>query len=198
MSGFERLMVIGPSGSGKSTLTRELQPLLKMPVIHLDQWYWKEGWEPSTREQWAQCLESLMEEHPSWMMDGNFSSSFSQRMPMAQVIVFLDYSKWLYRYRVLKRLWTYHGIVRPDLGEGCPERFNWEFLRWVWGFDKHDRPKLTQALERYGADRVIFWLRSPSDHAEIVRLLSEWKESGAEEPPESPLRWFHGTPMPRS
>ena len=31
------------------------------------------------------------------------------------------------------------GTVRPDMGEGCPERFDLDFLKWVWGYNRNHR-----------------------------------------------------------
>jgi adenylate kinase family enzyme len=42
---------------------------------------------------------------------------------------------------VLKRVITTYGKVRPDMGDGCPERFDWEFMKWVWNFNKEKRQK---------------------------------------------------------
>ena len=189
MAGVERLMIVGPSGAGKSTLSRDLMPLLELPVIHLDQGFWKEGWVPSELDEWDRRLETIMSEQERWIMDGNYGSSFHLRMPRAQVIVFLDYPPRVYRFRVLKRIWTYHGKVRPDLSEGCPEKLDWEFLRWVWGFHRSDRPKILRALKRYVQQQVVFWLRHPSERDELVELLVKWQHSGKEEAPESKLRW---------
>jgi hypothetical protein len=32
---------------------------------------------------------------------------------------------------VYKRLFTYRGKTRPDMAEGCNEKVDWAFLKWV-------------------------------------------------------------------
>ncbi len=43
---------------------------------------------------------------------------------------------------VLSRIVTTYGTVRPEMAPGCPERLDWEFLRYVWTFRNVQRPKL--------------------------------------------------------
>ena len=32
-----------------------------------------------------------------------------------------------------------YGTVRPDMSAGCPERFDWSFVRWIWNFNRENR-----------------------------------------------------------
>ncbi|WP_338049208.1 hypothetical protein [Paenibacillus wynnii] len=38
---MNRVLVLGSAGSGKSTLSQQLGEIFKLPVIHLDKYYWK-------------------------------------------------------------------------------------------------------------------------------------------------------------
>ena len=49
---------------------------------------------------------------------------------------------------VAKRVITTYGRVRPDMGAGCPERFDWDFVKWVWHFNKRNRIRYHQALSQ--------------------------------------------------
>lgn len=35
------------------------------------------------------------------------------------------------------------------MGDGCPERFDWEFLCYVWHFRRDTRPHIETALKAY-------------------------------------------------
>lgn len=47
---MRRIAVVGCGGAGKTRFAAELGQLLGLPVIHLDRFYWKPCWVPSTRE----------------------------------------------------------------------------------------------------------------------------------------------------
>jgi adenylate kinase family enzyme len=48
----------------------------------------------------------------------------------------------------LKRLIRFRGTSRPDMGPNCPEKFNWEFFRWIWNFNKSKRKKYYALLNQ--------------------------------------------------
>lgn len=52
-------------------------------------------------------------------------------MEQADQIIFLNFSAWNCLARALKRYLQYRGKVRESMADGCPEQFNWEFIRWI-------------------------------------------------------------------
>lgn len=99
-------------------MAQELGEILNIEVIHLDAVFWKPGWEPTKREEFVKKLKILMEKD-QWIMDGNFGSTLDLRLKRADTVIFLDYSRFLCVYRILKRRWMYHRKTRPDMGEGA-------------------------------------------------------------------------------
>ena len=166
-------MIMGCSGAGKSTLALELGRRLDLPVIHLDWHFWQTGWVETPKEDWADKVRVLLQED-RWIMDGNFGSTMALRMAEAAVIVFLDFPRRICLRRVLWRWWTYRGRTRPDLPEGCPEKIDLEFLRWIWNFRRRSRPPFLEAIERFREGRVVEILHDP---AEVRRFLEQWRHS---------------------
>lgn len=124
---MKRIAVVGSSGAGKSTLSRELSRILDIPVIHLDVHYWQPGWVETPDEVWLERQKTLLNGE-SWIVDGNFGSTLDMRLGAADTVIFLDFSRFLCTYRVLKRLTMYRKGERPDMAEGCNERFDWDFI----------------------------------------------------------------------
>ena len=135
---MERIMIIGCSGSGKSRLARELKDKLGLPLIHLDQLWHKEGWKHITREEFDSRLAMALN-MDRWIIDGNYSRTIPQRLPKCDTIIYLDFNRWQCLLGVFQRILLYRGKVRPDMAGGCPERFDWEFIKFVWNFNKNNR-----------------------------------------------------------
>lgn len=153
---MERVIIIGCGGAGKSTLARQLGEITGLPVVHLDKLYWKPGWVSVSREEFdALHREAISKE--TWIMDGNFNRTIPERLARCDTVIYLDFSRIACLMGVVKRILTTYGTVRPDMGAGCPERVDWEFLKWVWNFNKNNRV------------RNYTWLAS-AKHAEQIVL----------------------------
>ncbi len=152
---MNRILIIGCGGAGKSTLARQLGDQLNLPVVHLDKLFWKPGWVESSKEEIDEKIRLEMEK-PQWIMDGNYNRTLPQRVKYCDTIIYLDFSRVACLVGVLKRIITTYGTVRPDMGEGCPERFDLEFLRWVWNYNKDKRERNYQLLnEAEGVETIV-------------------------------------------
>ena len=169
-------MIIGSGGAGKSTLARQLGEALQLPVHHLDAYYWRPGWDPTPNEEWELFQENLVREE-SWIIDGNYGRTLDIRMKRADVIILLDFSRWITVYRVIKRRIMYHGKTRPDLNEDCPESLDFEFIKWVWNFRKTRIPGIIQKLRKYN-DKKIIILKSPKEVRTFVDRANDFLTIG--------------------
>jgi adenylate kinase family enzyme len=157
---MRRILVIGNSGGGKSTLARKLGEKLGLPVIHLDVLFWKPGWVERDRDEYRASVVAALAA-PDWICDGNFTSTFGMRMALSDTIIWIDRSRFLCLFRAIRRAVTYAGGGRPDMTEGCDEKIDFEFYRFILTYDRKVRPKLEQALAEHGA------------HARLVQLTSD-------------------------
>lgn len=139
-------MIIGCSGSGKSTFARQLAARTGLPVVHLDQRYFSPGWREPSQEAWRATTATIAAEE-QWIMDGNYSGTFAERMPRADTIIFLDQPTWRCLWRVLKRTVLHYGNVRPSSAPGCPERFDLHFFFYVLHYNKTRRAGILERLE---------------------------------------------------
>ena len=152
---MERILIIGCGGAGKSTLARQLGEKLELPVVHLDKLFWKPGWVEENSEEFDRKL-AIELEKTKWIIDGNFNRTMPQRLSKCDTIIYLDFSRWACLWGVAKRIITTYGTVRPDMGEGCPERLDLDFLRWVWNYNKDKRQRNYRLLnEAAHAEKIV-------------------------------------------
>ena len=147
MRRFERLLVIGCGGSGKSTLAVRLGETTGLPVVHLDRLYWTPGWVHRSSEEFDVLLTAELDK-PQWIIDGNFKRTLSKRLEKCDAVVLLDYPRLVCAVGVLRRQIRYAGRTRESMGDGCIERIEPGFLRWVWNFRKNTLPYVYSCLER--------------------------------------------------
>jgi adenylate kinase family enzyme len=164
---MRRILIVGNSGGGKSTLARRLGEKLGLPVIHLDVLFWKPGWVESDRDDYrARVIQALAA--PSWICDGNFTSTFGMRMALSDTIVWIDQPRWLCLFRAIWRAITYRDGGRPDMAEGCREKIDFAFYHFIWTYDARVKPKLLAALAEHGVHARLAHLRSDRDIAAFL------------------------------
>ena len=152
---MERILIIGCGGAGKSTLARQLGELTGLPVVHLDKLFWHPGWVESTKEEIDAKIAAALDE-PQWIMDGNYNRTLPLRIRKCDAVIYLDFSRFACLMGVAKRVLTTYGTVRPDMADGCPERFDLDFLRWVWNFNKNKREQYYRLLnEAEGVETIV-------------------------------------------
>ncbi len=151
---MKKIIVIGSGGAGKSTFSRRLGEKLGIPVIHLDQLYWRPNWEKTPKAEWEATVAELLKGE-SWIMDGNFGGTREMRMHAADTIIFLDIPRRVCLYRAIKRAIKYRGRNRPDMAEGCNEKFDLEFLLWVWNYKNRSRKNLMEELRSFQEKKIF-------------------------------------------
>jgi len=168
---MKRVLVIGISGAGKSTLSRVLAARTALPLIHLDREYWLPGWQMPPREQWRFKVRELSA-RDRWIMDGNFDSSLDIRLPRADTLIWFDFPALRCIWRAVKRAASSYGRVRPDMGEGCPERIDVEFLRYIARFNGIQRPRIAAQIAAHGAHLVPNVIRTDGEARAVLARLA--------------------------
>jgi adenylate kinase family enzyme len=164
----QRVLVIGCSGAGKSTFARELGASTGLPVIHIDQLFWHPGWVPAPRDVYLARLNGVLAGE-RWILDGNNPSTLDIRLPRAEAIVWIERPRRICYWRVARRVLGTYGQVRADTAPGCPERFDWDFLKYIWNFPSRYRPVMLAALDRHQAWPRTVILRSDGDARTFLR-----------------------------
>ncbi|MBD8067847.1 DNA topology modulation protein [Bacillus sp. PS06] len=159
---MKKIVLIGSGGSGKSTLARKLGKKLNIPVYHLDALFWKPNWVGVSRAEQIKVQHELVKEQ-EWIIDGNYGGTMEIRLNAADTIIFLDIPRVICTYRALKRMIQYKNRTRPDMGEGCEERLDFAFLKWVWEYPKTKRPDILKRLNQLSEDKQVYILKSTGE-----------------------------------
>ncbi len=164
---MNRVLVIGPCGSGKSTLARELAPRLGLPLVHMDQMGWQAGWVETEKPELNARLAEVVAQD-TWLIEGNYGSTLAPRLERAETVIYLDFPIRLCLWRLAKRIITHRGRSRPDVPEGCPERFDAAFFWYVMNWNSGPGPRTEARLAGYAGNLVR--LTSPA-------MLAQWRKA---------------------
>jgi adenylate kinase family enzyme len=159
---MKRIMIIGCGGSGKSTLATQLGQRLSLPVHHLDRLFWQPRWTELPKDEWRKMQERLCAE-PEWILDGNYGGTMDVRFAAADTIIFLDFPTLTCLIGAFRRFLKFRGRTRPDMTEGCPERLEWPYLKWIWTYRRDRRPKILCRLDELKSDKTVIILTSRSE-----------------------------------
>jgi len=166
---MKRILVIGCPGSGKTTFSKKLSQKLNIDCVHLDKMFWKEGWEMCSRDEFDIMLKEELQKE-EWIIDGNYSRTLPLRLVRADTVIFFNYSRILCLFRVLKRVIKNYGVTRSDMGNGCPERFDMEFMKYVWTFKKKECDKIVTSLAEQ-KDINVITINNKREYKDVEKLL---------------------------
>ena len=161
----QRISIIGTSGSGKTTLAWQLAERLGCEHVELDALNWEADWEMASTEVFRQRTRDALQGE-CWTVDGNYSRVRDLIWPLADTVIWLDYSLpriyWQLTRRTFRRIFS-----RETLWGNNQERF------WVQ-FTSRDSIFLW-VLQTYGRRRreyPILLAKEENGHLTAVVLKS--------------------------
>jgi adenylate kinase family enzyme len=175
-----RIVVVGTSGAGKTTMAKNLASMLNLPCIELDRLHWEPNWQALTETNPDEFIRRVRAATSSkaWVSDGNYAVVRDLIWNRATHLVWLDYSRPVIMYRVIKR-----SIVRAadqtELWGGNKEDWRrWlrpsHPIRWAWSTWRERRCQFEQLL---GGDQykhlIVMRLRKPQTAAMVIEQLKK-------------------------
>jgi len=159
---MSRIVIVGCAGSGKTTLAHRIGELTGAPVICLDS-----IWQPQWSKDDVPTFRTLVKEAhagETWISDGNFAlATFDIRLPRATLVVWLDRPK----------LWCACRAIMRVFEPGEPHRVDGltKVLRFIWNFDRINRPLIESQRIAHGPDVPVVRL---TNSREIEAFLSSY------------------------
>jgi adenylate kinase family enzyme len=151
-----------------------LADILELPLIHLDQYFWKPGWVPSLIEDFAIDVKALAE-RDQWIMDGNYGRTLGHRLPRADHVVYVGCSGFVCSWAFLRRAVTWRGRQRPDMGIGCPDLVEWKM---IWSVLRQQRGHQARTLARVKSiapDKPVTLVRSRSEAKRLLASIGNYR-----------------------
>jgi adenylate kinase family enzyme len=166
-----RIMVIGCSGGGKSTLAQKLAHSFDLTYFSIDRdILWLPGWvERSREEQRGRIVERIAVER--WIMDGTNPSTFDIRLPRTDIVIWVRMPRLLCVWGVVTRWLKHIGRTRPEMAPGCIEKVDWQFLEFIWTFEKKFSPRVTSAIAAHGPHVPVLQVKSRRQMRALLDLL---------------------------
>ena len=153
-----RVLVVGCPGSGKSRFSLRLREKTGLPLIHLDNVWWRPDRSHITREAFDQRLAELLRGE-RWIIEGDYSRTCETRIRACETVIFLDYEEAVCMQGIIERV----GQARPDI-PWTEQRLDPELAAMVRGYRAKERPVLLELLARYPEKRtLIFKSRGDAD-----------------------------------
>ena len=154
----QKIIVLGCSGSGKSTFSRKLHEVTHLPLIHLDNIWWKEDRTHISREEFDQKLDEILE-GDKWIIDGDYSRTYEARFKACDTVIFLDYGVEECMNGIKERV----GKERADI-PWTEQKLDPELVKLVEKYDIENRPVVLSLLEKYrNISYLVFKARGEAD-----------------------------------
>ncbi len=167
---FSRIMIFGRSGSGKSTFALALHKSTRLPLHHLDKYFFTKNWAERDTHDFLSIQQSIVNED-FWIIDGNSIKSLEMRYARADLVMHLNYPRWICYWRVFKRIFD-KNLEIDDRAEYCPERVSWKLLKYMWSYERRvDRP-IAYLKEKYPD---IPFVEIKNDHD--LRMMEQWSKA---------------------
>lgn len=101
-SSARRILVYGVTGSGKSTLAERIAARAGLPCHLVDELTWEPGWVPVPADEQRRRVEAICVTD-RWVLDNAYGSWREVVLRRVDLIVGLDYPRWLSLSRLLRR-----------------------------------------------------------------------------------------------
>jgi adenylate kinase family enzyme len=169
----DRVLVYGVTGSGKSTAAVALGQRTGLPVTLVDELTWLPGWVPVETPVQREVIGEIVAGE-RWVLDTAYGAQLDLVLPRTELVVGLDYPRWLSLARLVRRTVS-RVITKEPTCNGNVETWRKVFARdsiIVWHFQSFARKRARmRAWAAYPDGPEVLLFRRPRDLEEWLATL---------------------------
>ena len=158
----DRVLIYGVTGSGKTTLAQKVAERTGLPFHSVDDLTWEPGWVVVPADEQRRRIGAICAGE-RWILDSGYSAWIDVVLARAELIVALDYPRWLSLARLIRRTLG-RALDRREICNGNTESFRQMLSRdsiLRWHFRSFARKR----------ERMRAWA-SDLDGPAVIRLTS--------------------------
>lgn len=158
LRGARRVLIYGVTGSGKTTLAEKLSAVTSLPWYSVDDMTWEPGWVEVANDEQRRRISEICA-RSEWILDTAYARWRDIPLSRAELIVALDYPRWVSLQRLLRRTaarcWDRTPIcngntesLRTSLGPDS-------IIRWHFRSFSRKRARIKQWIDQDNSPRVL-------------------------------------------
>lgn len=164
---IRRIAIIGTSGSGKTTLANELHEITGLPVHHVDNIIWENYSKVVSKNQYIKEHDDLIKQN-SWIIEGYLDEEMSERVILADLVIYLKYPKHISSYRYLNRWWK--SLFSSD--KKLYGSFKTKLRVLFDYFTESEKKDIGKVLSILSSDKIIL-VESSKDMVQFIKSIKD-------------------------
>lgn len=163
---MRRVNIIGCPGAGKSTFARKLSEKTGLELFYLDMIWHKPDKTTVARDEFDLRLNEIFE-RDTWIIDGNYLRTMERRLSECDTVFFFDLPTEVCLEGAASRV----GKKREDM-PWVETEVDEDFLRRILDFNKDQKPKIHEYLEKIKTEKEIIIFKSHREADVFIDSLS--------------------------